>query len=224
MIVKGCFNLANVTMAMYEQAYNYEWRIKKKKWEKLREVLECSDIFIKHNGEENMSVTVRRQSEMDINIRLLNKHSKRFISFISQEKFKIVGGGRTRKLGNTLECIESELKRIEKSASILTEELILEVSDFESNLRKQEWEKLKELMLKSRINVSKVGDELLVISPKKKPEIEIKIEPIAFFVESNKDFAKIEYLDCGRSLEKTTVSGLESALSGIESKLFKAGS
>lgn len=209
-------------MAMYEQAYNYEWRIKKKKWEKLREVLECSDIFIKHNGEENMSITVRRQSEMDINIRLLNKHSKRFISFISQEKFKIVGSGRTRKLGKTLECIESELKRIEKSASILTGELILEVSDFESNLRKQEWEKLRTLILKSRINVRKIEDELLVISPNRKSEIEIKIEPNAFFEESNKDFVKLEYLDCGRSLEKTTVRNLEGALLDIESKLTKA--
>lgn len=231
MIVKGCFNLANVTKAMYKQADNYERRIKKKKWEKLREVLEHSGIFIKHNGKHEMLVTVRRQSKMDIEIYPL-EYSMSFIKLVlwknvslnTTEDFKIVEDEKTEMLEDTLESIESRLKEIEKGASILTEELILEVSDFESNLRKQEWERLKELIIKSRINVSRVEEELLVISPIKKPEIEIKIKPNAFFEESNKDFVKLEYLDCGRSLEKTTVSSLGSALSDIQSKLFKAGS
>lgn len=223
--------MANVTKAMYKQASNYEERIKKQKWEKLRKILEHSGVHMKHNGEHEMLITVRRQSKMDIELYPL-LYSMSFLKVVlwkdfgtgSPCDFKIVEDEKTEMLEDTLETIESKLNKIEEGASILTEELLWSVIDFESNLRKQEWEKLKELILKSRINVSKVDDELLVISPKKKPEIEIKIEPIAFFVESNKDFAKIEYLECGRSLEKTTVSGLESALSGIESKLFKAGS
>lgn len=223
--------MANVTKAMYKQASNYEERIKKQKWEKLRKILEHSGVHMKHNGEHEMLITVRRQSKMDIELYPL-LYSMSFLKVVlwkdfgtgSPCDFKIVEDEKTEMLEDTLKTIESKLNEIEEGASILTEELLWSVIDFESNLRKQEWEKLKELILKSRINVSKVDDELLVISPKKKPEIEIKIEPIAFFVESNKDFAKIEYLDCGRSLEKTTVSGLESALSDIQSKLTRAGS
>lgn len=223
--------MANVTKAMYKQASNYEERIKKQKWEKLRKILEHSGVHMKHNGEHEMLITVRRQSKMDIELYPL-LYSMSFLKVVlwkdfgtgSPCDFKIVEDEKTEMLEDTLKTVESKLNEIEEGASILTEKLLWSVIDFESNLRKQEWEKLKELILKSRINVSKVDDELLVISPKKKPEIEIKIEPIAFFVESNKDFAKIEYLDCGRSLEKTTVSGLESALSDIQSKLTRAGS
>lgn len=229
MIVKGCFNLANVTKTMYKQASNYEERIKKQKWEKLRKVLERSDVYIKHNGKHEMLITVRRQSTMDIELYPLI-YSMSFVKLVLWEgvgigtpyDFKIVEDEKTEMLEDMLKTIESKLNEIEEGASILTEELIWSVIDFESNLRKQEWEKLKELILKSRINVSKVDDELLVISPIKKPEIEIKIEPNAFFVESNKDFAKLEYLDCGRSLEKTTVSRLGSALSDIQSKLTRS--
>lgn len=231
MIVKGCFNLANVTKAMYKQASNYEERIKKQKWEKLRKVLEHSGVHIKHNGEHEMLIAVRLQPKMDIELYPL-LYSMSFLKVVLWEDFgtgspcdfKIVEDEKTEMLEDTLKIIESKLKKIEESASILTEELPRLVMEYESNLRKQEWEKLKELILKSRINVSKVDDELLIISPKKKPEIEIKVEPNAFFVESNKDFAKLEYLDCGRSLEKTTVSSLENALLDIQSKLTRAGS
>lgn len=204
--------LANVTKAIIKQGITHDERVKNRQWEEIREVVQKRDVIFKGDSGNTMVFALKSQSDKDVEIMKNAKFVTVYLwTGLDERNYEVLERTSTQTLSATLKEIENKLKKIDPKAKILTNEILLDTEKLENEIKEGRWDKLKELIMKSKLGIKDINNALITIQ-RKKSTGEIRIMPNT---SSDGKFVRIEHQEDGEILKETTAGTLFDALTYI---------
>lgn len=202
-------NLTNIIKTIIKQGINHDERFKNRQWEEIREVVQRKGVVLKGESRNTLMFILEPQSGRQVEV--MKNATFMSVYLWGSGFYEILEKTSVTTLSEALKEIENKLKKIKPKTKILTNEILLDAEKLENEIKEERWGKLKELIMKSKLEIKDINNTLITVQGKKLTK-EVRI---MFNTSSKGCFARIEYQKDGEILSETTVGTLFDTLTNI---------